>query len=622
VLQYGDTTLKTGEFYDEYTFEGRKGELVVIDLYSDHFDPYLIVVPPEGEQAENDDLDGQKNRSQVVLTLATTGTYKVWATTYKRSEKGAYRLTMANRDAMAVASASGDKSLSGRLVQGDATLKSGEFVDTHTFEGIPGQRVRVTLSTSQFDPYLIIQPPHGDQLDNDDFGDQKDKSQLELDITEAGTYKILVTTYKTGDKGSYNLQIETVDASVARAREAANPANNANNTKPSNTPNTARDERRDVTTLTYGKDVNGRLASNDNRLDTGESVDYFVFEGREGDIVVIDLTSTAFDPYLILTLPNNSIVNNDDFEGSNQRSKIEMRLPETGRYRIAVTAYAADQFGLYKLRLTKAETLSPEIIAQNARNNRGGTVYGIFMGISNYGGRMGNLEYTAQDATLVRNALMQGAGMAQENAIVLTDRQATVANLRSAIQTMAAKVTPNDVFVLFYSGHGDRYDRTTPQMSDPDGKDESIELYDKELKDDDMSALLDQINAKTELLVLDSCFSGGFAKDVISKPHRMGMFSSEEDVTSNVADKFKAGGFLSSFFASGIGEGRADEDRDGKITALELSQYIYERFRSEVKSGGSDGNDIVFASRNLGYQKLVVDRGSIGPYDTLFTKRR
>ena len=98
------------------------------------------------------------------------------------------------------------------------------------------------------------------------------------------------------------------------------------------------------------------------------------------------------------------------------------------------------------------------------------------------------------------------------------------------------------------------------------------------------------------------------------------MFSSEEDVTSSVAAKFRAGGYLSQFFADAVGQGLADEDEDGAITAIELSQYIYERYRGEVKSGGAD-DVVVTSSRQLGYQKLVVDRGSIRPYNALFYRQ-
>ena len=122
------------------------------------------------------------------------------------------------------------------------------------------------------------------------------------------------------------------------------------------------------------------------------------------------------------------------------------------------------------------------------------------------------------------------------------------------------------------------------------------------------------------LLVLDSCFSGGFSKDVIASPRRMGLFSSEEDVTSGVADKFRAGGYLSKFMTDAISERRADKDRDGAITAIELSQYVHERYRADVKSSRSGAENVVSTGRDTGYQHLVVDRGSIAPFEVLFRR--
>jgi hypothetical protein len=132
--------------------------------------------------------------------------------------------------------------------------------------------------------------------------------------------------------------------------------------------------------------------------------------------------------------------------------------------------------------------------------------------------------------------------------------------------------------------------------------------------------MLSQVNAGKVILLLDACFSGGFSKDVISVPGRMGLFSSEEDVTSSVAAKFRAGGFLALFVADGIGEGSADADGDGAISAIELCQYVHERYRADLKSGGS-GDYVRTGGPQLGYQHLVVDRGSIAPYDVLFPSR-
>jgi hypothetical protein len=172
---------------------------------------------------------------------------------------------------------------------------------------------------------------------------------------------------------------------------------------------------------------------------------------------------------------------------------------------------------------------------------------------------------------------------------------------------------------MFYSGHGGQVPRAGgASASDPDAMDETLALYDGALLDDDLAALFDEIHDGTVLLWLDSCFSGGFAKDIVSAPGRMGIISSEEDITSNVADKFRAGGYLSHFLDEAIAQGLADSDKNNSITAIELSQYLHERYRSDVKS--TRPADVVRTEMTLGYQHLVVDRGSIGAYDVLFER--
>ena len=210
--------------------------------------------------------------------------------------------------------------------------------------------------------------------------------------------------------------------------------------------------------------------------------------------------------------------------------------------------------------------------------------------------------------------------MRESNAVTLVDRQATRANVVRALEEVSRTAGPDDLFVFFFSGHGDRTDRSSRQAADPDGLDETITLYDDDITDDEMNRLLAPIRARV-LFALDSCFAGGFSKDVISSPRRMGLFSSEEDVTSGVADKFRAGGYLSKFLFDGIAEQRADKDKDGAITAIELSQYLHDRYRADVKSSKAVTDNFVSTSgRDTGYQHLVVDRGSIAPFEVLFRR--
>ena len=146
------------------------------------------------------------------------------------------------------------------------------------FIGDRGQRAVVDLRSGDFDPYIFVRAPSGEQFDNDDFEGDASRSLLSLDLTENGEYRVTVTSYRKGETGSYMLSIDVgSDASL-----------------------TARMER------------NGELESGDDTLTSGEFVDSYEFEGSPGQHVAIDLRSSAFDTYLILKDPAGEQTENDD----------------------------------------------------------------------------------------------------------------------------------------------------------------------------------------------------------------------------------------------------------------------------------------------------------------------
>jgi hypothetical protein len=595
-LAEGDTTLRSGEYRDSYTFQGRQGQMVTVDLRSAGFDTYLIVIDPSGKQHENDDHEGDSHRSLVSYELAEDGTYRVWATSYKSGETGAYDLRIQVGSAAAAEVAARPRVETGRLAGGDDTLRTGEYVDSYTLEGRPGQHVTVDVSSTDFDTYLMVIPPRGERLWNDDVEGRPRHSVIEADLTEAGQYRVAVTSYKKGETGAYELRIDYAAAAAANA-----PASSS----------------RDVGAIAYGETQAGTLAADDARLSRGEYRDLYSFEGSTGDSVIVELASSDFDPYLALIPPDGEQIDNDDADGRQDLSRVSLRLRASGRYRILATSYAAEKTGSYRVSLRRATGGGP-VVTRPPVTAGAGRVFGVFVGISNYGGRANNLMYTADDARHMYEAMQRGAGMRTADAVVLVDQQATLAAVRQAIQRIGSQAGPNDMFVLFYSGHGGRVPRQTFQPADPDNLDETLVFYDNDLTDDALGLLLDGIHAKVTLLVFDACFSGGFSKDVISAPGRMGLFSSEEDVTSGVAVKFRAGGYLAEFIAEAVGGRLADDDGEPGITALELSQYLHERYRADVKSGGPGDSFVRTGGPQTGYQHLVVDRGSIEPYAVLF----
>ncbi len=583
-----DDTLSGYGYADSYTFEGSAGQPLVVELQSDAFDTYLLLRSPSGEEFRNDDYEGDTSRSLLSMSLSETGTWEVVASSFMGGETGAYSLQV-NLDSTGSGLAENDaRAERGSLSADDATLASGEYMDIYEIEGRPGQQLVADLRSDDFDTFLILQAPSGETVENDD-ADSISRSLIDTQLAELGTYRVVVTSYAVGGTGDYTLDLR---------HSAASPEASA--------------VSRDIVSLNLGENASGELSAQDVTSDTGSFEDAWAFTGEAGESLRVSLRSSAFDTFLRLITPSGETIENDDFESSLSESAIEIALPESGRYRVVATSYSAGAEGAYTLRVDPLEQ-APLIVQER----EGGRIYGVFAGISDYPGTDADLAYTDQDALRARDALVNGVGMAPDNGIVLLNDQATIGNVRSAVERIAANIGPQDTFVFFYSGHGSRLERPDgPNSADPDGIDETIELYDGSVLDDELSSLFDTVNAGTTLLVLDSCFSGGFAKDIVSRPGRMGLFSSEEDVTSQVAAKFRAGGYLSVFFEEAL-EGFADFDENGELTALELSEYLHDRFRHDVKSKGLD-DYVLTGGPQAGYQHLVVDRGGVGPYNVLF----
>jgi len=589
-----DSVISSGEWMDPIFVTGQAGERWIIDLRSSSFDPFLVLRTPEDEQIINDDFEGANDRSLIDFTLPVSGDYIIGVTTYRAGESGSYDVSLRKVGSDEAPENAGN-SYEGNLGAGDEQLDNGEWYETYTINGLPGQNLQVEMRGS-FDTYLGIIGPGDFKEENDDGPDGSGHSLIETVLPEAGEYTIIATSYAADQGGDFSVELTAGQASQEEAGQ------------------------RDVFALSSGSATTGTLSDGDMTLEAGEYSDVYVFDAIAGQGIVASVASTDFDPYMALMFPDESLVQNDDWESSSQLSRIEVVAPTTGRYRLMATSYRPAATGSYQVQVDLGAASD---VTSYAQHTGVGETYGVFVGISDYPeGGPGDLDFTADDAQYLYEG-MQTVGMTPDNGVLLTDSAATVDAMVSALRDLGGRMTDQDRLVLFYSGHGGRMAHEGGfQPADPDGFDETLALYDAQITDDALAAVLDEINHGTVLVVFDSCFSGGFSKDLISQPGRMGLFSSHEDVTSAVARKFRAGGYLSRFMVEAIGERRADEDHDGALTALELSQYLYERYRADVKSMPQDKSgaydDIVLTGQNLGYQQIIVDRGGVGPSQILF----
>ncbi|MDR0780727.1 MAG: PPC domain-containing protein [Pseudomonadales bacterium] len=107
-LDSSDATSDKGEYVDTYTFTGKSGQFVTLELGSDDFDTFLVLRAPDGAVESNDDTacsydtncqsDYYQN-SLIERELTLSGTYTVRVTSYSAGETGAYHLRIALSEA-------------------------------------------------------------------------------------------------------------------------------------------------------------------------------------------------------------------------------------------------------------------------------------------------------------------------------------------------------------------------------------------------------------------------------------------------------------------------------------------------------------------------------------------
>ncbi len=464
------------------------------------------------------------------------------------------------------------------LSANDAQRPSGKYEDRYRLDGRSGQRIDLRLLSSDFDAFLLVTGPDGFSLSSDDDGEGTD-SRVVIELPADGTYILSVTSYRPGETGAY--RFELAEAAADLETTAIEPAE----------------------AITIGQEIVGRLTEQDRRIASGEYSDRYRFRARRGQRVRASVASTEFDTYLMLLRPDGSQDDNDDFgTGRETGSRIDTVLAEDGDYVLIVTSFRPGELGKYRLNLDQ----SPGHPRQMAVPG-GARVLALLVGVADYGGRTHSLPNTDEDARQLFAGL-RDAGLLHPQSRILTNAEATRRNLESAFADAARAAGPDDLFLFFFSGHGDQVD-IARSPAELDGRSETIELFDRAMTDVELGRLFAGLESRMMLVAIDACYAGGF-RNLIDRPNVMGLFSSEEDLTSLVASQFKAGGFLAYFLRTGLA-GAADNDGDSIVTAGELSTYVRRQFRKEGEIPARTREE------EPHYQNLLVERGGVHVDDVI-----
>lgn len=172
--------------------------------------------------------------------------------------------------------------------------------------------------------------------------------------------------------------------------------------------------------------------------------------------------------------------------------------------------------------------------------------FGVFVGIRDYF-EGDDLDYCGKDAYDIYREFRE-LGMPPENARLLIDERATRANIEEALRWLARVAGPEDRVVFFFSGHGVRRAGGASTNREADNAQDYIspwdsrsEGYDFDLSDDRFAELADAIPARTQVIVIDACYAGGFESELATHPGRAVFLASREDQESGENAKAKGG---------------------------------------------------------------------------------
>jgi hypothetical protein len=151
--------------------------------------------------------------------------------------------------------------------------------------------------------------------------------------------------------------------------------------------------------------------------------------------------------------------------------------------------------------LAAAEGFDPQISPPYNKKTR---LYGVIIGISKYRNQM-NLQNADKDAERIHRALSRVYSSDQRKLILLTNSSATKSNIIQNMESLRTEVTPNDIFIVYFSGHG---------TSDPRGFLEWV-AFDGDLGSSDgrlniniVKSFFRTFNARAKLVLMDTAYPG------------------------------------------------------------------------------------------------------------------
>jgi uncharacterized caspase-like protein len=252
--------------------------------------------------------------------------------------------------------------------------------------------------------------------------------------------------------------------------------------------------------------------------------------------------------------------------------------------------------------------------------------YALVVGVGSYA-QLDPLRSAVRDAEMMAHVLKYVAGFDEVGTLLEPDQS----RLAEAIECLFASRSPDDVILLYYSGHGIKDERGGLYLTVPaTRKHASGELVRASaVSCRHIHDVMGASRSRRHIVVLDCCFSGAFAEGMLAKDSgnldlraqlggegRVVLASSAS--TQYSFDAAETGlSTYTQFLVHGIASGEADLNHDGAITVDELHEYA----RARVQAVHPAMSPQIFPSRE-GYSIVVSTARKVDPQRAYAAKVR
>lgn len=170
--------------------------------------------------------------------------------------------------------------------------------------------------------------------------------------------------------------------------------------------------------------------------------------------------------------------------------------------------------------------------------------------------------------------------------------------MEEAVESLFSNSKREDLVLLFFSGHGIKDDMGGLYLSNRSTRknaDGSL-VHSTAVSADFIQKTMNRGRAKRQVIILDCCFSGAFVKGMPTKDdglvdvkNQLGgegrvIFTSSTSTQYSFERDSSNLSIYTRYFVEGIETGIADEDRDGRIEACELNEYVKRKVQEATPS--------------------------------------